>query len=52
MWTDNASEIDMLFYKLYADIVSEATLGMNQSSLTIGVFGLWGRRQINIIEFD
>lgn len=25
MWTDNASKIDMLFYKPYAEIVSDMT---------------------------
>ena len=53
MWTDNASEIDMLFYKPYADIVSEAAMGMDQSSLTIGVFGFWGAGKstlLNLIE--
>lgn len=26
MWTDNATKIDMLFYKPYADIVSETAI--------------------------
>ena len=26
MWTDNASKIDMLFYKPYAEIVSEIAI--------------------------
>lgn len=32
MWTDNASKIDMLFYKPYDDIVSETAIS------TSGVF--------------
>ena len=50
MWTGNASEIDMLFYKLYADIVYKAAIGMNQSLLTIDVFGLWGADKSKLLD--
>ena len=40
MWTDNASKIDMLFYKPYADIVSETAIGTDEEPLTVGILGL------------
>ena len=42
MWTDNASDIDLLFYKPYADIIAEDAISMGDEPLTIGVFGSWG----------
>lgn len=42
MWTDNASKIDMLFYKPYAEIVSDIAIETDIDPLTIGILGLWG----------
>lgn len=35
MWTDNASDIDLLFYKPYADIISEDAVSLGKDPLTI-----------------
>ena len=53
MWTDNASKIDMLFYKPYAEIVSQIAVETDIDPLTIGVLGLWGAGKstlLNLIE--
>lgn len=50
MWTDNASKIDMLFYKPYADIVSETSIGTDEEPLTVGIFGLWGAGKSTLLN--
>lgn len=53
MWIDNASDIDVLFYEPYADVISEMALNKNYKPLTIGVFGVWGAGKstlLNLIE--
>lgn len=50
MWTDNASKIDMLFYKPYADIVSETAIGTDEEPLTVGIFGLWGAGKSTLLN--
>ena len=50
MWTDNASKVDMLFYKPYASIVSETAISMDEEPLTVGVFGLWGAGKSTLLN--
>lgn len=50
MWADNASKIDMLFYKPYADIVSETAISMDDEPLTVGIFGLWGAGKSTLLN--
>lgn len=50
MWTDNASQIDMLFYKPYAEIVSKIAIDTDENPLTIGVFGLWGAGKSTLLN--
>ncbi len=50
MWTDNASEIDMLFYKPYAEIISNVAVETDRDPLTIGVFGLWGAGKSTLLN--
>lgn len=50
MWTDNASQIDMLFYKPYADIVSQIATKTDDNPLTVGVFGLWGAGKSTLLN--
>lgn len=50
MWTDNASKIDMLFYKPYADIVAETAISMDEEPLTVGIFGLWGAGKSTLLN--
>lgn len=42
MWADNASRIDMLAYKPYAEIIYEISNDERMNPLTIGLFGSWG----------
>lgn len=50
MWTDNASQIDMLFYKPYADIVAQVAIETDDNPLTVGVFGLWGAGKSTLLN--
>lgn len=50
MWTDNASQIDMLFYKPYADIVAQIATKTDDNPLTVGVFGLWGAGKSTLLN--
>lgn len=50
MWNDNASQIDMLFYEPYADIVSQIAVETDDTPLTIGVFGLWGAGKSTLLN--
>lgn len=50
MWTDNASKIDMLFYKPYADIISKTAINTDVEPLTVGVFGLWGAGKSTLLN--
>ena len=50
MWIDNASDIDVLFYEPYADVISEMALNKNYKPLTIGVFGVWGAGKSTLLK--
>lgn len=50
MWTDNASQIDMLFYKPYADIIAHVAIETDDNPLTVGVFGLWGAGKSTLLN--
>ena len=53
MWIDNASDIDILFYEPYADIIAEIAQNPEYKPLTIGVFGIWGAGKstlLNLVE--
>lgn len=55
MWLDNASEVDMLFYKPYADLIINTVKSKSLNPLTIGLFGSWGAGKstlLNMIEKD
>lgn len=41
MWKDNASKIDMLFYKPYADIISDTAINTDENPFTVSVCGIW-----------
>lgn len=50
MWIDNASDIDVLFYEPYADVISEMALNKDYKPLTIGVFGVWGAGKSTLLK--
>lgn len=50
MWLDNASDIDILFYKPYASIISDIVKNKDNNPLTIGVFGLWGAGKSTLLK--
>ena len=39
MWLDNASEVDILFYEPYANVIADISKNPNYKPLTIGVSG-------------
>lgn len=53
MWADDASKIDMLAYRPYADLITEIAVSERMNPLTIGLFGSWGSGKstlLNLIE--
>lgn len=53
MWADDASKIDMLAYRPYADLITEIAISDRMNPLTIGLFGNWGSGKstlLNLIE--
>lgn len=53
MWIDNASQVDILFYEPYADVIAEIAQNPDYKPLTIGVFGIWGAGKstlLNLVE--
>lgn len=50
MWLDNASDIDILFFKPYASIISNIVKEKDNNPLTIGVFGLWGAGKSTLLK--
>jgi len=50
MWLDNASNIDMLFYKPYSQLIVNTVKKKNYNPLTIGLFGLWGSGKSTLLE--
>lgn len=50
MWLDNASKLDMLFYKPYANLIKEIVEDGCYNPLTIGIFGLWGAGKSTLLN--
>lgn len=50
MWLDNASDIDMLFYQPYAQLIADIVKKKEYNPLTIGLFGLWGSGKSTLLE--
>lgn len=50
MWLDNASDVDILFYEPYADVITEITQNKEYNPLTIGVFGVWGAGKSTLLN--
>ena len=50
MWLDNASDIDILFYEPYAQIISDIAKDPAYKPLTIGVFGVWGAGKSTLLK--
>ena len=50
MWLDNASKLDMLFYKPYANLIKEIVEEGEYNPLTIGIFGLWGAGKSTLLN--
>ena len=50
MWIDNASQIDILFYEPYANVIAEIAQNPKYKPLTIGVFGIWGAGKSTLLN--
>lgn len=50
MWLDNASEVDILFYEPYADVIAGLAKNKDYKPLTIGVFGVWGAGKSTLLN--
>lgn len=51
MWVDNASDIDMLFYKPYSDVIMKILSDGKMTPVTIGLFGPWGAGKSTLLNF-
>lgn len=51
MWVDNASKIDMLFYKPYAEVIMSILSNDRLTPVTIGLFGSWGAGKSTLLNF-
>lgn len=51
MWIDNASKIDLLFYKPYADVIMSILSNERLTPVTIGLFGSWGAGKSTLLNF-
>ncbi len=50
MWLDNASDIDILFYDPYAELIFDIVNYDENNPLTIGIFGLWGAGKSTLLN--
>lgn len=50
MWSDGVSEIDMLAYQPYAELVYEIATSERLTPLTIGLFGNWGSGKSTLLD--
>ncbi|MGE7920010.1 KAP family P-loop NTPase fold protein [Viridibacillus sp. NPDC093762] len=50
MWADDASKIDMLAYRPYADLITEIAINDRMNPLTIGLFGNWGSGKSTLLH--
>ena len=50
MWLDNASEVDILFYEPYAEVIADILCNKSYNPLTIGVFGVWGAGKSTLLN--
>ena len=50
MLLDNASEVDILFYEPYANVIADISKNPNYKPLTIGVFGVWGAGKSTLLK--
>lgn len=50
MWIDNASDIDMLSYKPFAELLYRIVDNKRMNPLTIGLYGSWGAGKSTILK--
>ncbi|WP_252249473.1 P-loop NTPase fold protein [Clostridium sp. VAP23] len=50
MWIDNASEVDMLSYKPFAELLYTIVNDERMNPLTIGLYGSWGAGKSTILK--
>lgn len=50
MWIDNASDIDMLSYKPFAQLLYQTICDKRMNPLTIGLYGTWGAGKSTILK--
>lgn len=50
MWSDNVSEVDMLAYEPYAELIYEIAISDRLNPITIGLFGSWGSGKSTLLD--
>lgn len=50
MWLDRESQIDLLAYSPFAELVTNITANERLNPLTIGLFGRWGAGKSTLLK--
>lgn len=51
MWNDNASNIDILFFEPFSNVVFNIINDISNTPMTIGLFGSWGAGKSSVLNF-
>ena len=50
MWLDKESQIDLLAYSPFAELITNITANERLNPLTIGLFGRWGAGKSTLLK--
>src|SRR5689334_21051081 len=50
MWLDRESQIDLLAYEPFAELITDITANERLNPLTIGLFGRWGAGKSTLLK--
>ncbi|HVF02271.1 MAG TPA: P-loop NTPase fold protein [Rubrobacteraceae bacterium] len=50
MWADNETTLDLLGFKVHADLVRSVVTDPDLLPITIGVFGAWGGGKTSVMK--
>jgi pantothenate kinase-related protein Tda10 len=50
MWSDNETDVDLLGFRVHADLIREVVTDPNLLPIVVGVFGDWGGGKSSIMK--